>query len=266
MLAVVVDPIDAFVRPPPRTRTTTPTTSHLVPLEAAASASNLRRIDDWTLTSDGRIQGFLKDGSGDQVVTSQLADPEVAANGVIVTTQSGSRYKLLKQGTTRISAPPAAAPAAGTAANRNDPRSILSGYLRQKQQQAAPVEEEVVAVSKKTSGNKLVSDLQPLSFPNIQYIYDDVLIASHPSPLLIAVFLSFDYDDDDDDDETLPNSRLRRLRCWVPVWQWRWVRRLVVVYWVMVLVTVSHSKALQGLEERLSRKSVLLVTVVVDWV
>mmetsp|Transcript_2860 Transcript_2860/g.6308 ORF Transcript_2860/g.6308 Transcript_2860/m.6308 type:complete len:942 (-) Transcript_2860:438-3263(-) len=128
--------------------TTISTTSQL---NARAS-----RIDDWVLTRDGRIEGTLRDSGGDIVKTSVLADPTVAAKNVIVTTSSGSRYKLMR---------PKEATAAGTSgstsssSDRSTTRPLLSEALerfqRQQQQQGQGQDETVVSTS--GGNNRLIN-------------------------------------------------------------------------------------------------------------
>eukprot|EP00529_Nitzschia_sp_RCC80_P004277 CAMPEP_0113492866 /NCGR_PEP_ID=MMETSP0014_2-20120614/28298_1 /TAXON_ID=2857 /ORGANISM="Nitzschia sp." /LENGTH=920 /DNA_ID=CAMNT_0000386713 /DNA_START=311 /DNA_END=3073 /DNA_ORIENTATION=+ /assembly_acc=CAM_ASM_000159 len=153
--SVVTTQVDAFVsrnsrgvvKPSLNTFSTTTTSTSTTSLGARAS-----RIDDWVLTRDGRIEGTLRD-SGDLVKTSVLADPTVAAKNVVVTTSSGSRYKLMK--------PKAAVSSSATSSDRST-RPLLSEALerfqRQQQQQGQGRQDEtVVSTSPSTDDNKLIN-------------------------------------------------------------------------------------------------------------
>ena len=90
--------VDAFVIPSSFTRTSSSSTTRSTSSSSTTSSTTslfvTRQIDNWIVTNDGRIDGILKRG-GDQITTSVLVDPTVANSNVIVTTLSGSRYKLL---------------------------------------------------------------------------------------------------------------------------------------------------------------------------
>lgn len=63
-------------------------------LHASSSLSNLEFIDSWTLMADGRIKGLSS--AGENVITSQLKNPNGLKETATIETVSGSRYLLGK--------------------------------------------------------------------------------------------------------------------------------------------------------------------------